>query len=453
MSSKNLTIAADNTYHTTEKSLMTSNPPSPNPSKVSDDSGDMIKHEKNDIINEDTLLNSKPKITAPNNTPVQSPPPIIATTINEQNKRHSNFMKNHNDDKFTELSLNPNELHISSSIIKDNNNNSNDGNHQNNSAVITSNNNTNNFFDDNKTTTATTNDSKNFTKFTNTDDNIYSLIDANTTTIRGTSTPTTHSRTITSDIRLSSSSTASPKPPKFALSPSSSSSTTSSSSALKQQQHKPKLINSKLDDLKTRLLNDPNDNDMGSAAQVLSSLRSSPYRFSSSASRPTSRSIIKLNIKREEKDRLAKEEENYRAMQEEEEEEEEVEQDNDNDEEEITNDDNDMQITSKFKEVTWNKNGKRISKPIPKNNKTKLDDERRESKRSRSGCWICRLRKKKCTEEKPNCFNCDRLNLNCYYNELKPDFIIDPEKKKLKLDEIKKLTKEAKRNAMKKKKT
>ncbi|SSD58306.1 uncharacterized protein SCODWIG_00067 [Saccharomycodes ludwigii] len=72
--------------------------------------------------------------------------------------------------------------------------------------------------------------------------------------------------------------------------------------------------------------------------------------------------------------------------------------------------------------------------------------------RSRTGCWICRLRKKKCSEEKPHCSNCTRLNLNCIYSYEKPDFITKIELKSLKLEEIKKKTKEAKRNAMKKKK-
>ncbi|CAI4058511.1 DNA-binding transcriptional regulator UME6 SKDI_04G4260 [Saccharomyces kudriavzevii IFO 1802] len=71
--------------------------------------------------------------------------------------------------------------------------------------------------------------------------------------------------------------------------------------------------------------------------------------------------------------------------------------------------------------------------------------------RSRTGCWICRLRKKKCTEERPHCFNCERLKLDCHYDAFKPDFVSDPKKKQMKLEEIKKKTKEAKRRAMKKK--
>ncbi|KAK9474317.1 uncharacterized protein V1510DRAFT_401405 [Dipodascopsis tothii] len=44
--------------------------------------------------------------------------------------------------------------------------------------------------------------------------------------------------------------------------------------------------------------------------------------------------------------------------------------------------------------------------------------------RTRTGCWSCRLRRKKCSEEKPNCKVCLRLNIQCYqYSPQKPDFI------------------------------
>lgn len=102
----------------------------------------------------------------------------------------------------------------------------------------------------------------------------------------------------------------------------------------------------------------------------------------------------------------------------------------------------------KFKESNYNNesSNEQISKSrdqIKKRNAT--------GARSRTGCWICRLRKKKCTEEKPQCQNCVRLHLECVYDIVKPDFISDPVKKAAKLEEIKKKTKEAKRQAMKKK--
>lgn len=151
------------------------------------------------------------------------------------------------------------------------------------------------------------------------------------------------------------------------------------------------------------------------------------------------------------------------------------------------------------KEVTWNKNGKRVtprkllesasrrrrakakttgkvkdfkddvshSDTGKEDEDSKEDDDDEEyslktetsaqhkknsmGSRSRTGCWICRLRKKKCTEERPRCYNCERLNLECNYELVKPDFVSDPAKKQMKLEEIKQKTKEAKRNAMRKK--
>jgi Fungal Zn(2)-Cys(6) binuclear cluster domain len=34
-------------------------------------------------------------------------------------------------------------------------------------------------------------------------------------------------------------------------------------------------------------------------------------------------------------------------------------------------------------------------------------------KRSRSGCWTCRARKRKCDERKPTCMQCTEKNLHC----------------------------------------
>ena len=36
-------------------------------------------------------------------------------------------------------------------------------------------------------------------------------------------------------------------------------------------------------------------------------------------------------------------------------------------------------------------------------------------KRSRTGCLTCRKRRKKCDEQRPNCFNCQRNNIACHY--------------------------------------
>lgn len=40
--------------------------------------------------------------------------------------------------------------------------------------------------------------------------------------------------------------------------------------------------------------------------------------------------------------------------------------------------------------------------------------------RSSSGCWTCRLRRKKCDEQHPVCAGCDALSLTCYYGQEKP---------------------------------
>ena len=43
--------------------------------------------------------------------------------------------------------------------------------------------------------------------------------------------------------------------------------------------------------------------------------------------------------------------------------------------------------------------------------------------RSQTGCWTCRLRKKKCDEMKPICSTCMSLRLECYTNTEKPDWM------------------------------
>ncbi|OJK03243.1 hypothetical protein ASPACDRAFT_1886237 [Aspergillus aculeatus ATCC 16872] len=41
----------------------------------------------------------------------------------------------------------------------------------------------------------------------------------------------------------------------------------------------------------------------------------------------------------------------------------------------------------------------------------------RSYRRSRSGCYICRLRRKKCDENRPRCSTCSKLDITCEYNE------------------------------------
>ncbi|KAK9385095.1 hypothetical protein V1515DRAFT_296557 [Lipomyces mesembrius] len=56
--------------------------------------------------------------------------------------------------------------------------------------------------------------------------------------------------------------------------------------------------------------------------------------------------------------------------------------------------------------------------------------------RSRTGCWTCRLRRKKCSEEKPSCAACLRLKLTCDGYGERPDFMKTAEAMNRKRDEI-----------------
>lgn len=43
--------------------------------------------------------------------------------------------------------------------------------------------------------------------------------------------------------------------------------------------------------------------------------------------------------------------------------------------------------------------------------------------RSQSGCYTCRLRRKKCDEKRPVCEGCATLEITCFYGEQKPDWM------------------------------
>lgn len=53
----------------------------------------------------------------------------------------------------------------------------------------------------------------------------------------------------------------------------------------------------------------------------------------------------------------------------------------------------------------------------PKDPSTATVRPRKEKNRTRTGCITCRKRKKKCTEERPVCSNCQRINYVCEYPE------------------------------------
>lgn len=53
--------------------------------------------------------------------------------------------------------------------------------------------------------------------------------------------------------------------------------------------------------------------------------------------------------------------------------------------------------------------------------------------RSRSGCWICRIKHLKCDEQKPACKNCSRAGIECDYSPLRPDYVSNMELRRRKL--------------------
>lgn len=56
--------------------------------------------------------------------------------------------------------------------------------------------------------------------------------------------------------------------------------------------------------------------------------------------------------------------------------------------------------------------------------------------RSRSGCWICRIKHLKCDEIKPVCKNCTRFGIQCDYSADRPDYVSNKELRRQKLDRI-----------------
>ncbi|KAE8365453.1 fungal-specific transcription factor domain-containing protein [Aspergillus caelatus] len=63
-------------------------------------------------------------------------------------------------------------------------------------------------------------------------------------------------------------------------------------------------------------------------------------------------------------------------------------------------------------------------------------------RRSRSGCYTCRLRRKKCDETHPVCGSCGSLRLNCEYS--KPEWWSDMEHRQVERDRIKEMIRETK---------
>lgn len=57
-------------------------------------------------------------------------------------------------------------------------------------------------------------------------------------------------------------------------------------------------------------------------------------------------------------------------------------------------------------------------------------------KRSREGCWICRIKHLKCDETRPACNHCKRFGVACDYNPDRPDYVSDWGLRRKKLDEL-----------------
>ncbi|KAK9237161.1 hypothetical protein V1525DRAFT_174127 [Lipomyces kononenkoae] len=84
---------------------------------------------------------------------------------------------------------------------------------------------------------------------------------------------------------------------------------------------------------------------------------------------------------------------------------------------------------------------------LPGNSMFALGHRRRASvSRSRTGCWTCRLRRKKCSEEKPACAPCQRLNLSCDGYGDRPDFMKSADAMARKRDEIRRCIRAFKTN-------
>lgn len=56
--------------------------------------------------------------------------------------------------------------------------------------------------------------------------------------------------------------------------------------------------------------------------------------------------------------------------------------------------------------------------------------------RLRNGCWICRIKHLKCDENRPVCKNCTRFGIQCDYTKDRPDYVLNKELRRVKLDAI-----------------
>uniref|UniRef100_A0A093VHT7 Transcriptional regulatory protein pro-1 n=1 Tax=Talaromyces marneffei PM1 TaxID=1077442 RepID=A0A093VHT7_TALMA len=83
---------------------------------------------------------------------------------------------------------------------------------------------------------------------------------------------------------------------------------------------------------------------------------------------------------------------------------------------------------------------------VPQKRRAVIDDgmSGRHHKRSRSGCYTCRLRRKKCDEAHPSCRACNHLYVKCEYD--RPDWWSSPEQRKIHKERMKNKIKQTKLN-------
>ncbi|KAI5965690.1 UME6 [Candida pseudojiufengensis] len=58
----------------------------------------------------------------------------------------------------------------------------------------------------------------------------------------------------------------------------------------------------------------------------------------------------------------------------------------------------------------------------------------------KSGCWTCRVRHKKCTNERPKCNDCLKFDLDCDISEERPEYMINPILQKRMVKKIRQMT-------------
>ncbi|GAQ03438.1 transcriptional regulatory protein pro1 [Aspergillus lentulus] len=79
--------------------------------------------------------------------------------------------------------------------------------------------------------------------------------------------------------------------------------------------------------------------------------------------------------------------------------------------------------------------GNGLTLGIPDSSQAVDDSNAKSFKRSRSGCYTCRLRRKKCDEERPACTACTKLGLKCDYKP--PQWWVSAETRRMQKERIK----------------